>query len=460
MTAASRLVVVGDVLLDVDIDGTANRLCPEAPVPVVDVARQRHRPGGAGLAALLASRCTAAVDLVTALGDDEGGAAIARMLEPAVRVLRLPLQGNTISKTRIRAGGQSMLRLDGGNGKAKITPLAPEVIAALRTAGAILVADYGRGVAAHPEIRGLLTELAPRVPIVWDPHPRGPVPIRRARLVTPNAAEAEGFAPGYTEPAELAKVLRDEWCADSVAVTTGSAGALLANAKRVTTVEVPAGLRFAGHDTCGAGDQFVCAAATALLDGRTVADAVAVGVEAAARFVAVGGASALSVHERARTAPATPEPALELAARVRASGGRLVATGGCFDLLHPGHIALLRQARALGDALIVCLNSDDSVRRRKGSGRPIVAEADRAHLLAELSCVDAVAVFGEGSPARLLERLRPDVWVKGSDYAESDLPEAEVIRRHGGEIVLVPTVPGYSTSRLVATARGNCEGER
>lgn len=452
----ARLVVVGDTLLDIDIDidGTANRLCPEAPVPVVDVVRRRHRPGGAGLAALLASRSAADVDLVTALGDDDGGAMIARMLEPAVRLLRLPLRGTTVSKKRVRAAGQLMLRLDGGDGRAGTPPLAPEVTAALRSAGAILVADYGRGVAAHPEIRKVLTELAPHVPIVWDPHPRGPEPVRGARLVTPNSCEAEHFAPGYTEPAELAKVLRDEWRSDSVAVTIGPAGALLANAKRVTGVEVPAGLRSAAPDTCGAGDQFACAAAMALLHERTVADAVVAGVEAAARFVAAGGASALSVHEHARATPAAPESAFELAARVRATGGRLVATGGCFDLLHPGHLALLRQARELGDALIVCLNSDDSVRRWKGPGRPIVAEADRARLLRELSCVDAVAVFGESSPARLLERLRPDVWVKGGDYTESDLAEAEVIRRHGGEIVLIPTVPGYSTSRLVAAARG------
>ncbi|HVW45099.1 MAG TPA: adenylyltransferase/cytidyltransferase family protein, partial [Amycolatopsis sp.] len=133
---------------------------------------------------------------------------------------------------------------------------------------------------------------------------------------------------------------------------------------------------------------------------------------------------------------------------------RLVATGGCFDLMHPGHIALLRQARELGDALVVCLNSDESVRRLKGPNRPLMRAEDRARVLAELSCVDAVAVFAEDSPAELLDRLRPDVWVKGGDYTGSDLPEGEVVRRHGGEIVLVPTVAGHSTSRLVAAARG------
>jgi rfaE bifunctional protein nucleotidyltransferase chain/domain len=146
--------------------------------------------------------------------------------------------------------------------------------------------------------------------------------------------------------------------------------------------------------------------------------------------------------------------AFEMAAEVRARGGRLVATGGCFDLLHPGHVSLLRQARAMGDALIVCLNSDDSVRRLKGPSRPIVAERDRARLLGELASVDAVTIFDESSPAALLERLRPDIWVKGGDYAEADLPEAGVVRRHGGEIALIPTVRGYSTTQLVTRSRG------
>ncbi|HWC82750.1 MAG TPA: D-glycero-beta-D-manno-heptose 1-phosphate adenylyltransferase [Pseudonocardiaceae bacterium] len=448
----SGLVVVGDAILDVDVEGNASRLCPEAPVPVVDVSRRWHRPGGAGLAALLGARSTSDVSIVTALGDDESGRTLASMLAAEVRVYGISLRGNTVRKTRVRAAGQSMLRVDEGDGVAANDPLPPEVVSALRSAGAILVADYGRGVAAHPEIRSLLTEVAVRIPVVWDPHPRGCEPVRRTRLVTPNAGEARWFAPDYSEPAELAKVLRDQWDADSVAITTGSSGALLADGKRVRQIEVPAGLAHTGKDTCGAGDRFACAAGAALLRGHTVAEAVSVGVETAARFVGSGGAAALSIPQRREGAPT--EPAGELVSRIRGRGGRLVATGGCFDLLHPGHITLLRKARALGDALVVCLNSDDSVRRLKGAGRPIVAAADRARLLTELSCVDAVMIFDEDSPAKLLGRLRPDVWVKGGDYTESELPEGEVVRRHGGEIVIVPTVAGYSTSRLVSAARG------
>jgi rfaE bifunctional protein nucleotidyltransferase chain/domain len=138
---------------------------------------------------------------------------------------------------------------------------------------------------------------------------------------------------------------------------------------------------------------------------------------------------------------------------LRRRGGRLVATGGCFDLLHPGHLSLLRQARALGDALVVCVNSDESVRRRKGPGRPIVPAADRIALLEALEPVDAVIMFEEDTPAVLLDTVRPDVWVKGGDYTVEDLPEAPVVRRHGGQVVIVSLVAGYSTSRLVSAAQ-------
>jgi D-beta-D-heptose 7-phosphate kinase / D-beta-D-heptose 1-phosphate adenosyltransferase len=138
---------------------------------------------------------------------------------------------------------------------------------------------------------------------------------------------------------------------------------------------------------------------------------------------------------------------------LRHDRGALVATGGCFDLLHTGHVRMLAQARQLGDRLVVLLNSDRSVRALKGADRPVMAEQDRARVLSALACVDAVCIFDDLSPEDALERLRPDIWVKGGDYTESDLPEAAVVRRHGGEVVLLPTVAGYSSSNLIATAR-------
>ncbi|GAB2958863.1 D-glycero-beta-D-manno-heptose 1-phosphate adenylyltransferase [Amycolatopsis acidiphila] len=445
------LVVVGDALLDIDVEGTSERLCPEAPVPVVDVGREWQRPGGAGLAALLAARSAAEVVLVTAIGADPSGARLAALLEGEVELCTLPLDGETPRKTRIRAGQQSVVRLDHGGGRASRRTLDERTISLLRSASTVLVADYGRGVADHPQIRKLLAEAATRVPVVWDPHPRGGAPVPGARLVTPNDAEAVKFAGAAGDPAELAVSLRDKWNASAVAVTLGSRGAVLAAGGEVRTVPIPGPAKVAASlrpDTCGAGDRFASAAAAALFDGADLTGAVTTAVESAARFVAAGAATAVSQPAD----EAEPEPVtdpLAFAERVRRRGGRLVATGGCFDLLHPGHVALLRHARSLGDALIVCVNSDASVRRLKGPTRPVVPAADRVRVLAALESVDAVAVFDESSPAALLDRIAPDVWVKGGDYAGTELPEAEVVRAHGGEIVLVPTVEGYSTTRLL-----------
>ncbi|MFD2800187.1 D-glycero-beta-D-manno-heptose 1-phosphate adenylyltransferase [Prauserella oleivorans] len=450
------LVVIGDALLDVDIEGTAERLCPEAPVPVVDVTGEWVRPGGAGLAAaLLATRTAPEVVLVTALGDDEPGRRLAELLGTDVQVVRIPLDGRTVRKTRVRAGGQSLVRVDTGGGRAGEAALPPRAVSAIRSAGAVLVSDYGRGVAAHPEIRDLLAEAVTRVPVVWDPHPRGPEPVPGVTLTTPNEKEALAVAPGR-DPGDAAVRLRDLWSCSATAVTVGAQGALLSGPGddgAVLPFPVSGTATLAGAtrpDTCGAGDRFASAAAAALLEGADVPGAVRAAVDAAARFVAAGGAAALSVD--GGPAPRPAGSAFSLAERIRRQGGRLVATGGCFDLLHPGHVTLLEQARALGDALVVCVNSDESVRRLKGAGRPIMPAEDRVRLLQALACVDAVVVFDEPSPSTVLSRLRPDVWVKGGDYAGAELPEAPVVRRHGGEVVLVPTVEGYSTTRLVQEA--------
>jgi D-beta-D-heptose 7-phosphate kinase / D-beta-D-heptose 1-phosphate adenosyltransferase len=459
------LVVVGDTLLDVDLEGSAERLAPDAPVPVVGEVTERARAGGAGLAATLAAEMSGRdVVLVTALADDEHGERLAALLGlGAVRLVRLPLRGSTIRKTRVRAAGQFLVRIDEGDGRAAGGPISEEIGQVLRDAGTVLVADYGRGVAGHPELRRALAALPRRVPLVWDPHPRGAEPPSGARLVTPNHREARGFA-ATADPADPADpagpagpagerlkqaaadaaALVTRWRAAGVAVTLGERGALLSVGDEAPFV-VPAPGEGPVGDPCGAGDCFAAAAALALADGGLLTEAVTAAVHRASAFVA----------DRPLTAEpgeASADP-WEAVRRVRERGGTVVATGGCFDLLHPGHVSLLRQARALGDLLVVCLNSDASVRGLKGSGRPVMPEQDRARVLAALDCVDAVMIFEERTPMELLDRLRPDLWVKGADYASAELAEAHVVRRHGGQVVLLPYLEGRSTSSLVERVR-------
>jgi rfaE bifunctional protein nucleotidyltransferase chain/domain len=327
-------------------------------------------------------------------------------------------------------------------------------------AAAILVSDYGRGVARHPRLRAAIERA--KAPVVWDPHPNGPPPVPGVRLVTPNAAEARtltgdaGGGSALTTAQRAGQLLRQRWRAGAVAVTVGSAGAILCHAGPVPLV-VPAPTVAEG-DSCGAGDRFAAGAALALATGALVSEAVQQAVAAATAYVAAGGVTtALRPEEPREPERVGAQDAGRLVAEVRARGGTVVATGGCFDLLHIGHLATLQAARKLGDCLIVCLNSDASVQALKGPDRPLTSQQDRSRLLAALDCVDAVVVFDEPNPEAVLSWLRPDVWVKGGDY--SDPPEAELLRRWGGQCVIVPYVDGRSTTRTIAAARGQLEGQ-
>jgi rfaE bifunctional protein nucleotidyltransferase chain/domain/rfaE bifunctional protein kinase chain/domain len=452
MTA--RIVVVGDALLDVDLVGTASRLTPDAPVPVVEDVDRRERPGGAALAAVLAASLGAEVVLVTPMADDEGADRLRALLAGRVQLIAIPATSGTAVKQRIRVGDHSVARLDSGGAVSTFGALPAEAAEAIRDAAAVLVADYGRGTTSAPDVRAALS--AARGPVVWDPHPRGADPVPSTRLVTPNGGEAARVAlaagvdvagDGLAAVRARAQALLAHWGVGAVAVTLGSRGALLSYGEGAPMV-VPA-VAVSGGDPCGAGDSFAAAVTVALAGGAVTGEAVTTAVAAAGAFVARGGATAWD----AAPAGASAADVSSLLARVRAAGGTVVATGGCFDLLHAGHVATLRAARGLGDCLVVCINSDDSVRRLKGPSRPLVTALDRARVLEALEFVDAVVVFDEDTPAEVLDRLRPDVWAKGGDYAGADLPEAAVLQSWGGQAVVLPYLDGHSTTALVERSR-------
>jgi rfaE bifunctional protein nucleotidyltransferase chain/domain/rfaE bifunctional protein kinase chain/domain len=482
--SARPITVVGDCLLDRDVVGRVERICPDAPAPVFEESQAVDRPGGAALTAALLADAGRPVRLVTAVGDDPAGRRLRDLLADAgVELVALPYLGETPEKVRLCAGHQVLMRMDRGVPGRLGQPAAEVLAAALAGAGAVVVSDYGRGVTGLREVRRAVADSARTRPVVWDPHPRGTAPVPGVRLVTPNEAEVRGVAAGdaygagdgrrmtsadpihsgrFAGLARAAGQVREAWQARAVAVTLGADGALLAQGGP-TPMVVPAPLRCDG-DPCGAGDRFAGAAAAALADGGLVSEAVQAAVADAAAFVAAGAARGYarrraSTGAAERAAEVDVDAALALAAATRGSGGTVVATGGCFDLLHAGHVATLEAARALGDCLIVCLNSDRSVRALKGPDRPLVPQQDRARLVAALGCVDAVAVFEELTPQELLGRLRPDVWVKGGDYFLDDpddrpvLPEAEQIRGWGGQTVVVPYLADRSTTGLIETAR-------
>jgi rfaE bifunctional protein nucleotidyltransferase chain/domain/rfaE bifunctional protein kinase chain/domain len=453
------LVVVGDLLVDETLTGEVERIAPEAPVPVIQSPRRTTRPGGAGLAALLAARDGHAVTLITAHNHDEAAAMAAAVLSAAnVTVINLGTTAPTPIKTRLRGGDQLLLMLDRAD-PARAPGVMPDAArAALEGAGAVLVADYGRGLAAGEDVRVLLSDLARRVPVVWDPHPRGPAPVRGVTVATPNSREAAHFTgdasrTGLRGDVEHARELRDRWGVGHVVVTRGRDGAVMVSDDDAPPLVVPAP-SIASGDACGAGDRFAVTLTATLAAGELPSMALPRAVRAAAAYVAEGAAWHA---DRTGGAPAGGDhcgggDAVALARATREQGGTVVATGGCFDLLHRGHVALLEQARRLGDRLIVCLNDDASVTRLKGHPRPLVPARDRASVLKALRCVDAVLVFGEDTPTQALTRLRPHIYAKGGDYALGDLPERAAVEAGGGQVVLLPYLDGRSTTALIRRA--------
>lgn len=451
MSARHRVVVVGDALLDVDLSGTSERLSPDAPVPVLDVQHETRRAGGAGLVATMLHRDGHDVTLVTVLGDDAGADSIRSAL-PGVRIVAGPSGVATPVKTRVRIGDHALVRIDDGCAAPPVPEPTTAMLDALREADAIVVADYGRGVAAAAAVREALQTAAASVPVVWDPHPKGAAPVPGVALVTPNASEAarlsEAVGTGVPFAATAAEQLLERWQADAVAVTLGEHGALVRTVQGDSRF-IPADA-VAAADPCGAGDRLAASAATALADGDTVEEAVAAGVRAAGAYLQAGGVASLLRPAAPTPVPGSDRDALRIVHDVRAAGGTVVATGGCFDLLHAGHARTLSAARALGDCLVVCLNSDSSVRALKGPDRPIMSQEDRVELLLALDCVDAVIVFDESTPDAALRRFQPDIWAKGGDYSADELPESRTLAEWGGRVVTVPFHPGRSTTRLAA----------
>jgi rfaE bifunctional protein kinase chain/domain len=289
-----RITVVGDTLLDEDIEGTATRLSPDAPVPVVDVTRRSRRAGGAGLVATMLARDGHEVTLVTALSDDDASGHLRRALAH-VELVASPSRAPTPVKARLRAGGATVARIDAGCGPAPIPAVTPAMRAAVAAADVVVVADYGRGITAAAGLREELERRGRDVPVVWDPHPRGEDPVSTVRLVTPNLAEAAAAAQRAPVPEaaeEACRILRARWRAPAVVVTLGEHGALLL--EEDDEPWLARGEAVVAADPCGAGDRFAATVATVLAEGGNRRAAVRAAIDAAGAYLAAGGVAALA----------------------------------------------------------------------------------------------------------------------------------------------------------------------
>lgn len=472
--AGCRVLVVGDAMLDSYLRGVPRQLCPEAPVPIVDVASRDDAPGGAANTAVNLAALGADVSLLALTGEDEDGRLLRSALEGGgVRTSMIVGDGSrrTLLKQRVLAGDQMVVRCDAGS----THPATPPALDALRDglraayhdADAVVISDYGYGVLTAAVIDDLAA-LQRRRPQLLVVDARELAAYRRVAptAVKPNYREtvrALGLAelgPSERRVDQLldrGDDLLDVAGAQVAAVTLDADGAIAF--ERGAPPYRSHSERSRSLRTAGAGDTFIAAFALALATGLDTPRAADVASAAADVVVRKDGTERCSAGElRLRLARTNKVVADRRALRermeaARVAGARVVFTNGCFDLLHRGHITSLNQAKELGDVLVVGLNSDASVGRIKGPGRPINRLEDRAEVLSALSCVDLVVPFEEDSPRELIRLLRPDVFVKGADYTVEALPEAAIVREYGGEVRLLPYVSERSTTGIIERIR-------
>jgi D-beta-D-heptose 7-phosphate kinase / D-beta-D-heptose 1-phosphate adenosyltransferase len=466
----ARVLCIGDVMLDHYIYGQVDRVSPEAPIPVLAIERELKTLGGAGNVLRNLRALGAAATFVSVVGNDDAGRELSRLLEAEtgaeVHLLVQPQRVTTV-KTRYVAANQQLLRAD----RESAVPLDPYIRDdLLRLARelvtshpVVIVSDYAKGVLTEGVAREIIEaarEAGARV--VVDPKAGDPIRYSGADLLKPNRrelAEATGMPVATEAEVTAAAQMLIERCGfGAVLVSLGADGFIMVGAdgevfaQRAAVREV--------YDVSGAGDTMIATLASALaagLDPRTAARLAnaAAGIVVGKPGTAVAYAAELTaildgyeLHLADKVQPR--ERAIDIVARWRRKGLRIGFTNGCFDLLHPGHVALLGQAKTACDRLVVGLNSDESTARLKGPNRPIQNEGARAAVLASIAAVDLVVVFEEDTPLELIRGLEPQVLVKGADYRRDQVVGADLVEARGGKIVLADLMPGYSTTATIS----------
>jgi D-beta-D-heptose 7-phosphate kinase/D-beta-D-heptose 1-phosphate adenosyltransferase len=467
----AHVLVIGDLMLDRYIWGDVERISPEAPVPVVRVAHQSEQPGGAGNVAMNVAAMGAKATLIGFRGDDADGNALEKALVKAgitpdvISVTSHP----TTAKLRVVGGKQQMLRLDTERTDdypaEAYAALIAKIESASASADAVVLSDYAKG-ALTEEVCQRTIEMARRagVPVLVDPKRRSFARYRGATTICPNLNElsvVSGIPPqNLGALLDAGQTMVTDLGLDYLTATMSEKGIALLRADSRFIAPAVARQVF---DVSGAGDTVIATLALALAGGLQME--VAVQLANVAAGVAVSKLGTVPVNHDELLNSLMPEIELQAhekvlsldalvgrAAAWRSVGQQIVFTNGCFDLLHIGHITLLEQARREGDRLVVAINSDASVCKLKGPSRPIVGERERGRILAALAAVDAVVVFDDPTPLRVIEALRPNVIVKGGDYNEDTVVGAKEVHSWGGRVKIVPTVEGFSTTKLITKA--------
>lgn len=457
-----NILLLGDVMLDSYWRGEASRISPEAPVPVVHLEQQEYRAGGAANVAVNLQVLGCKVHLMGIVGLDSAGDQLEQILLDThiqYHLIRTP-DFPTITKTRVLCQNQQLLRLDQEEDfpadlshqfLQRFNELLPDI-------DAVILSDYGKNTVGDPRIFIQAANQA-GVPVFIDPKRSNFSFYSGAEVVTPNIEEFEDAFGKFSSQKELetlaVQALKD-YDLGALLVTQGGDGMTL-----VTRDQEPLHLPTQAqeiYDVTGAGDTVISIFAASVASGKTMKDSAVLANLAASISVKKLGAATVSMTElrnalRAQGVMTTillDSAQLENTLRVaRERQLRIVMTNGCFDILHAGHIDYLSKAKQMGDRLLVALNDDDSVRRLKGEGRPVNNVMQRAIVLSALSMVDWVVVFSEDTPLTLIEKVKPDVLVKGGDYSVENIVGAEFVQSYGGEVKVIDYVEGISTTLLL-----------
>ena len=467
---SARVLVLGDVILDRFVYGTADRISPEAPIPVLSVERTLDMPGGAANVARNISALGAQCTLLGIVGADSAAEGLEALLasSPAIRshLLVDPARPTSL-KTRYVADGQQVMRADWEQREALPLEVARQLLAqferTMHGTDIVVLSDYAKGVLSdfvvHEAIR-----IAQRVgkPIIVDPKSKNLSRYSGATVLTPNRLELQSACGIECQSDEQvqrgAQLVLDQGICSALVITRGSHGMSVIESNG-HVAHLPTQSREV-YDVSGAGDTVVAALALGMVSGGGLAECASLANLAAGIVVGKRGTATVTAGDIMASIPHlgghaellkiySIDNVQPLVHEWRERGLKIAFTNGCFDLLHPGHIALLDQARRSADRLVVGVNADVSVRRLKGPGRPIQGELARATVLAAVKSVDAVVIFANDTPLDLIKTLQPDVLVKGSDYTVETVVGSEEVIRRGGRVVLAQIIAGHSTTDTV-----------
>ena len=465
-----RVLVVGDLMLDRYLWGTAGRISPEAPVPVVHVQRRTVVLGGAANVARNLRSLGVTVELAGYVGyDADAGAFEAECRGHGIGTRAiLALEGFcTIAKTRVVAEERQVVRFDDEVAHPRSDAEADALLQAIETClaeaeyDAVILSDYAKGVCTPFFCEGLLARCRERaVPVYVDPKGRDYGKYAGATAIKPNRIEMVELARAMgwpdVDPVDAARRLREDLDLDFVALTLGAHGIAVVQPNGLHEMPTVAREVF---DVSGAGDTVMATMVAALACGLSLVDAVSLANLAAAAVIARAGTSpvereelllALQEQDRAHGARKlySVEDLKVVVRAWRAQGLTVAVTNGCFDLLHAGHVRLLEDSAAETDRLIVAINSDESITRLKGPLRPLMPSDARCTVLSALECIDALVLFEEDTPLNVIEAIRPDLLIKGGDYTVETVVGSDLVLGYGGEVRLIPLVEGFSTTRL------------